>query len=230
MERIVSLLVAAIYSAFSGIGFTLPKEDNFFFNSDGANYYFQVEQNTSDVHYKSLYQQVHGFEWSDAELCDTTRRQDDTRKGEWPTVCELGLADVDAWSDALNIYSPVAPSDKVEMSSEKNSITWKVKEDVTEDINICAPAAGKINTSHYACNYGSHMEYVISQLNGTEFVLTIDGAKCWYCCAGKKVPDDGRYSATTTDSLKGKSMSAGDVLCVAKAGTVITLERHVSSS
>ena len=55
--------------------------------------------------------------------------------------------------------------------------------------------------------------------------MTISDAKCWYCCAGKKEPADGLYQATTSDSLKGKSMRAGDVLCVGNKGTTITIVR-----
>lgn len=221
MHRVFALLVAAIASIFTGAGFALPKEDEFFFNTEEDSFYYQVTESESDVHYKNLYDQVRGYEWGDAERCETTRRQDDTRQGEWPTMAELAG---EGWSDAQNIFAPMLVSDKVSLTCDKSKAVFTVADDAKDDINICAPAAGEINTSHFACNYGSHMEYVIKQTNGTNFIVRIDGAKCWYCCAHKTVPTDGRYTATTKDSLKGKTMSAGDVLCVAKAGTTVTVE------
>ena len=224
MRRILSLILAALSSMFSGVDFVMPKDDNFLFASSEHQTYYQVEKSASDVQYKNLYGQVRGFDWGEAELCDTTRRQDDTRGGKWPTVKDVAG---EGWEDAQNIFAPVVVTDQIKADAKENEIVWEVN-DTKEDINICAPAAGKIDTSHYACNYGSSMTYKINQLNGTTFILKIEVAKCWYCCAKKKVPDDGRYTATTSDSMKGNTMSAGDVLCVAKNGTKITLTRVTS--
>lgn len=233
MRRILSLILAALSSMFSGVDFCVPREDNFLYSTNEVQTYYQVEQSTSDVQYKNLYGQVRGFDWGEAELCDTTRRQDDTRNGEWPTIKDIAGS---GWEDAQNIFAPIVTNDYITLEkSTKDKLVWKIGKDKSKteeeslsDVNICAPAAGTIDTSHYACNYGSMMTYKIEQLNGTTFLLKIEGAKCWYCCAKKKVPDDGRYTATTSDSMKGKTMSAGDVLCIGKEGTEITLSRLAS--
>jgi hypothetical protein len=96
-----------------------------------------------------------------------------------------------------------------------------------KDANIYAPAAGKINTSHFACDYGHYMEYMVERVTGGEatVLMTIKNAKCWYCCRNKAAPEDGRYTATTKDSLKGQAMRTGDLLCVGQPGTTITLYR-----
>ena len=107
--------------------------------------------------------------------------------------------------------------------STKDGATFTIN--VAEDVNITAPAAGEINTSHYACDGGSTMEYLITWSDGNVYTMTISGAKCWYCCAHKSVPEGESYTATTSDSLKGKAMRAGDVLCVGKEGTTISIVR-----
>lgn len=215
MKRLIALLCAAIFSIFAGIEFILPKDDNFYLDSSpGAAPYFKVNE-AGEVDYRSLYSSVKGFDYAGVEMCDTAQRQD--TRDEWVELSTVGAI----WQ---GLYSPVAEGKYTsETLTTKEGVKYTIS--VDEDVNITAPAAGEINTSHFANDYGSSMEFVIKWSDGNVFTMTISDAKCWYCCAGKKEPEDGLYQATTSDSLKGKSMRAGDVLCVGNKGTTITIVR-----
>lgn len=228
MKRLIALMCAAIFSMFAGIEFTLPKTDEFYFNpATGEGDYFQIDVAAADVDYRSLYGQVRGFSASGAELCNTTQRQD-TRE-RWDTLSTHAGSVPAEWNvlGLAGIYDPVLVPENATVEKTSNGyMKYTIVSD--EDVNISAPAAGKINTSHFACNYGSYMEYVIELSDGGVFTITIEDAKCWYCCANKKAPEDGRYIAATSNSLKGKSMRAGDILCVGKKGTTVTIARTES--
>lgn len=221
MRRLIALLFAALFSVFAGVEYVLPKDDNFYMSSvEGDQPYFKVDED-GEVLYKSLYRTARNVSLSEAEMCDTTPRQD--TRDSWVEIPDVGgLSGIgDIWQ---GLYSPVAEGKytATKMSS-KDGVTFTVS--VDEDVNITAPAAGKINTSHFACDGGSTMEFVITWSDGNVYTMSITDAKCWYCCAHKEEPEDGRYTATTNDSLKGQAMSAGDVLCVGKNGTTITIVR-----
>jgi len=154
-------------------------------------------------------------------MCDPTPRQD--TRDSWVEIPDVsGLSGIgDIWR---GLYSPVTEGKYTATKmSTKDGATFTIN--VAEDVNITAPAAGEINTSHYACDGGSTMEYLITWSDGNVYTMTISGAKCWYCCAHKSVPEGESYTATTSDSLKGKAMRAGDVLCVGKEGTTISIVR-----
>lgn len=224
MKKLIALACAAVFAMFAGVEFVLPKDDEFYFNpATGTGDYFQVEIASSDVDYQSLYGQVHGFNWGGQEMCDTTQRQDS--RDSWKSLGDDGAISAAFGNAALSgLYEPVQTGDGATVETlASGGVKYTITTD--GDVNICAPASGKINTSHYACNYGSYMEYIISLSDGNTFVVTIEGAKCWYCCAGKSKPEDGRYTATTNDSLKGKAMRTGDVLCVGKSGTTIIITK-----
>ena len=206
MKRLIALLFAALFSVFAGVEYVLPKDDNFYMSSvEGDQPYFKVNED-GEVLYKSLYRSARHTNLDAAEMCDPT-----------PRLSGIG----DIWR---GIYSPVAEGKYTATKmSTKDGATFTVN--VAEDVNITAPAAGEINTSHYACDGGSTMEYLITWSDGNVYTMTISGAKCWYCCAHKSVPEGESYTATTSDSLKGKAMRAGDVLCVGKEGTTISIVR-----
>ena len=212
MKQLVALLCTALFSVFAGVGVVLPKEDTFYFNpATGEADYFQVSE-MGEVDYRGLYSSVRGFSGAEVEACDTTPRQD--TRDAWEEIPMGGI-----WQ---GLYSPIASGKFTsEKLSGRDGIRYTVN--VSEDVNITAPAAGTISTSHFSCNYGSTMEYVIRLSDGNVFTVTIDGAKCWFCCAKKTEPENGRYTAATNDSMQGKAMRAGDILCVGKEGTTVTI-------
>lgn len=215
MKRMLALLCAAVYSIFAGVGFVSPKADDFYFDPvTGEGAYFQVDVAATGENYRSLYSQVYGVSGSRADVCDTTRRQDS--REVWTPIKDAYPSYTSGWNSSL--YEPV--EEGTSASQIQNGISYTIQED---GVNICAPAAGTINTSHYYCDYGSRMEYLMSFSDGSTYTMTITGAKCWYCCANKAEPADGRYTATTSTSLKGNTMRAGDVLCIGKSGAVITI-------
>ena len=221
MKRLIALLFAALFSVFAGVEYVLPKDDNFYMSSvEGDQPYFKVNED-GEVLYKSLYRSVRHTNLDAAEMCDPTPRQD--TRDSWVEIPDVsGLSGIgDIWR---GLYSPVAEGKYTATKmSTKDGATFTGN--VAEDVNITAPAAGEINTSHYACDGGSTMEYLITWSDGNVYTMTISDAKCWYCCAHKSVPEGESYTATTSDSLKGKAMRAGDVLCVGKEGTTISIVR-----
>lgn len=105
------------------------------------------------------------------------------------------------------------------------------------DFYICAPGEGTIETSHFACDFGSELLYRFNAgtYDAPVWVnMSIKGAKCWYCCRDKNPedsnsgvhvdPDTGalRYTANSKDSLKGREMHTGDLLVVATKNTTVT--------
>ena len=150
-----------------------------------------------------------------------------TGEADYFQVSEMGEVDYRGLYSSVRgiwqgLYSPIASGKFTsEKLSGRDGIRYTVN--VSEDVNITAPAAGTINTSHFSCNYGSTMEYVIRLSDGNVFTVTIDDAKCWFCCAKKTEPENGRYTAATNDSMQGKAMRAGDILCVGKEGTTVTI-------
>ena len=222
MRRIISMLISAVYSLFAGTGFTLPKQDDYYFgNVDGEGAYFQPDISETDIQYKLLYDEVRGFTDSGA-YCDITRRQTDR-----PTWVELsdkerGMTDLPGVFDPVYVPTDDESNYTVDVEAGNGSITYTIH----VEAEVCAPATGTIVTSHYACNYGSEMTYSFSLSGSSDsYVVEITGAKCWYCCSHKEEPADGRYTATTTDSLRGKDMRTGDVLCISKEGTKIVVKR-----
>lgn len=203
MKRIFSLILAAFYSLFAGIGFNLPKDDNFYYNAKDPTFYSPT---IGDVDYQSIYSSLYGASWSRAESCDTTLYLDDPI--ERSTFGDLAGGDI----GLASCYRPLA-KDTYEVVVSDKSITFTVTE---EGARITAPLLGTINTSHFSCDYGATMEFLFSY-NGVSYVMRITDAKCWYCCASKQEPSDGRYTAVTGDSLKGKEVAAGYVLCVGHA-------------
>lgn len=215
MKRMVALFFAAIFSIFAGVEFVLPKDDNFIFaDENGSSAYFLPEK-SGEVQYKSLYGQVFGVNGSGAEMCDTT-----PKPGDRPEWVELSTR-VSDWS--AGIFDPVYVGDdsKVEVTTSANTIKYVL----SGEIEICAPASGTIETSHFSCDWGSKMTYTFSLVDGNSYTMEIEGAKCWFCCAHKEPPENGRYTATTSDSMKGKAMRAGEVLCIGKEDTVVLITR-----
>jgi len=214
MKRIFALLAALLFSTFSGIEYAAPKDDLF---SYGDDFYFQVPKSEEEVQYRQLYQSVYGYTRDSVEKCDTTRRQES--RTEWVNIKEHA-------SDF-----PYGVWDPVYVDGTKATVEVKDSSHLTYtlhgEVHIFAPSPGRINTSHYSCDYGHFMEYVSTLTNGKSYRMTIKDAKCWFCCAHKKTPEDGRYTATTSDSLKGYSMGVGDFLCVGQDGTTVTIEYGV---
>lgn len=211
MKRLLNLAGAVVFSLFAGMGFVLPKLDAYFPAS-----YYQVSVNPEDENYHALYSSVYHSNADSEESCKTERRQG-TRES-WLTITEAHSLNWDA-----NLYEPVA-ADAAEITVRGDTITYTL----IGEVDICAPAAGTINTSHYACDYGSTMEYLITFRDGSTYTLRISDAKCWYCCAHKAYPEGGKYTATTRESLCGQTMRVGDVLCVGKAGTTVSITRATS--
>ncbi len=99
---------------------------------------------------------------------------------------------------------------------------------------ICAPADGKILTSHFACDNGHTMVYEFDyQIEPHKIVtihMSIQNAYCWYCCRDKGADSEGAetvdntvyFKANTKSSLKGKEMTAGQLLVVANNKTAVT--------
>lgn len=231
VRKALALLLAAIFSIFAGIEIIKPKNDEFSVNVSGATYYEPVKD---EVNYTLLYTEMFGSNDAAAEKCKTQPTH--TERESWVQ-----------FSDAYpNFYVPVYQADGTEFSeANPSSINFasehkfsfhmdgepKVGEDT--EFYICAPASGTIETSHYACDYGHRMTYTFTlnevDSNGravvVPYVMTISGAKCWYCCKDKKVPDNFMYQANTQDTLQGKKMSAGDLLCVGHEGTTVVIGR-----
>lgn len=228
MKRLFSIVVAALYSLFAGVGYVDPLPDEFYFRTDTAEApYYQPDIVSGEKDWKGLYGSTYGTTTNPAEACDPVPEQD--TRDEWKLLVEMstrsGAAFPYDWSSSL--YFPIDLNVSYEVEFVDDYVIITLLGD--EDVNITAPAAGYINTSHFACGYGKYMEYVISFSDGSIYTVNIQNAKCWYCCAHKTPPEDGLYTATTTDSLKGKKMSVGDILCVGKAGTTITISFNNAS-
>lgn len=213
MKRIITLIIAALFSMFSGIGFVLPKEDNFYFNPKaGMEAYYQTASSDEDIQYKQLFQNVKGYSTDKKDACDTTRRQEP--RPEWVEVSTHNKV------FPAGVFDPVYVKDgDVDVKSNGSSITYTLN----TAVNVCAPVAGKINTSIYACNYGKYMEFVSTLSDGKTITTTINNARCWYCYMNVQPPADGRYTATTPTSLKGQPMRTGDILVAGQAGTTVTM-------
>lgn len=221
MSKVITMCLAAVFSLFMGLGVIQPKEDSFHFGSeDTAAPYFLPAIQSADIQYKALYGELFGSSTEIAELCDTT-----AVFGDVGTYTEIGLR-MPSWSAA--IYEPVDASDgdKVTITTVgTSSITYVLN----ETMDICAPARGTIQTSHFNCDYGSRMDFEIVLSDGFSYLMEIRDAKCWYCCANKTAPDDGRYTATISDDLKGTTMQAGELLCVGDVGTTVKISQIATS-
>lgn len=213
MKRLIAMLTALLFSAFAGIAYVTPKYDDFYYGDDA---YFHVPntEGSGDVMYKQLYQSVFGTTDNSVERCNTTRVTES--RTEW--------AQVSSHNPNFNslLWDPLyADSSIVTVAGDGDVVTYTL----SAEANIFAPASGEIASSHYACDYGHKMDFKSVLSNGEIYTTHIEGAKCWYCCAGKTPPEDGRYTATA-GTLKGQAMAAGEMLCVGKEGTVITITRE----
>lgn len=213
MKRMITLIITALFSVFAGVGFILPKEDDFYFNSKGnMEAYYQTSSADEDIQYKQLFQSVRGYQADQKEKCDTTRRQEP--RPEWVEVSTHSKG------FPAGVWDPVYVKEgSATVKGSGSTVTYTLE----GPANVCAPVAGIINTSHYACDYGKYMEFVSTLADGTKITTTIKNARCWYCCMNKTPPADGRYTATTPTSMKGQSMRTGDILVAGQAGTTVTL-------
>ena len=230
MRKLISLMCAAIVALFSGVEFVLPKDDLFTFNgvSDVGDSYFELDPASSEVSYAGLYAEVYGYEADEVEKCETTPKPDMERK-TWDFIIP------DDYKGETKLQRTFY--DPVDVNAKNDDDSPKVEKELTDDgvkytlhgeLNISAPAYGEINTSHYACNYGKRMQYLITAYSENQYIMTIENAKCWYCCAHKTEPSDGRYTAATGSSLKGQRMDSGDILCVGQEGTTIDIRLTTS--
>ena len=217
MKKLIALLTALLFSAFAGIAYVAPKDDEFYY---GESAYFHVPNSVGggEVMYKQLYQSVFGSTDNSVERCDTTRVSEP--RDAWVQVNTH--ENVKEFNSTL--WDPVYCDGSVTVETTDSEITYTL----TKEANIFAPVNGEIDTSHYACDYGHKMDFKSVLSNGDIYVTHIEGAKCWYCCAKKTVPEDGRYTATA-GTLKGQKMAAGDMLCVGQAGTTVTITRLTQS-
>lgn len=219
MKHLISLLIAAVYSVFAGIGFTLPKEDDFVQNAESPAYYSPAEGSED---YRSLYSSNRGFNTQGAEPCNTTPRLDDRVNWKKLSAVIMDWGEAESLKTVLgDFWSPVADGAWSSLTTSSGGVTFVLG----QETNVCAPKAGTIQTSHFSCDYGHRMDFSIQTVQGN-FTMTITGAKCWYCCADKEEPEDGRYTAVTSDSLRDKELAEGYVLCVGKEGTIVTIMKE----
>ena len=229
MRKLFAILLAALFSVFAGVEIIVPKNDNFNLSLDGEGIYYQPgkesDQSQPMLNYTYIYNVMYGGSNSNEPKCEINPTTMD--RAEWPKDTQH-----------LALFSPVYQKDGTEIegvSFELNdNHAWSYTHEGSEDFYICAPSSGYIATSHFACNYGSEMQYIFNvdeydeKTNTASVVtyqMTITGARCWYCCRNKPVPDDGKYVATTSDSLKDKPMGAGNLLCVGCKGTKVVITR-----
>ena len=214
MKKLIAMFTAFLFSAFSGVAYTPPKEDMFYYG-DAA--YFQVPGEEGTVLYKQLYQSVYGSLDNPTERCDTTRVTESRKK--WELVNDHTSADF-----STLLWDPVYVTGDVTISTTDDTVTYTL----SSECNIFAPTNGEIVTSHYASDYGHKMDFKSVLSDGTVYLTRIENAKCWYCCAKKTVPEDGRYTATA-GTMQGQTMRAGDMLCVGQEGTTVTIIRNPKS-
>ena len=221
MKRLVAGLLAALFTLFNGLDWIPPKVDSFTYDTeDFQAYYTPPEEGDSD--YTALWREMYPSQGTSVEYCNTAPWVVSNRT-EWSTLEDFGFA----------IFLPTSNrEDGTEIpwtvDSENSACMYEAPSDSETEFYICAPATGTIATSHFACDYGRSMTFVFPY-QGDTYVLTVSGAKCWYCCRDKKEPESGLYTATTSNSLKGTTIPSGGLLCVGWGGTKVTIAKQLST-
>ena len=213
MKRLLLTFLAALFTLFNGLDWVPPKVDTFTYNTEEFEaYYTPPEEGDSD--YTALWREMHPSSGSDVERCDIAPWVVSNRT-EWNPIA----------AGKLDVYIPTTNKEdgtELAWTFDENSNVYSYEHTAESEIYIAAPASGKIMSSHFACDYGRSMEYIFAWA-GQQYALSITNAKCWYCCRNKKEPVGGRYTATTSESLQGKDMPAGALLCVGQQGTKIVI-------
>lgn len=232
LKRALAMLFAVIFSVAAGIEFTLPKEDEFMLRTEDSTYYWSPADENGELNAADLYRLMYGTVDNTKPKCKT-ENYTPPRGGVWPASPPYPFAIIQG--DGVDyVACPDHPDATIKQADltvsplfESQYYVWQSSEEVTGDIYICAPVTGTIETSHYSCDYGSHMSFEF-EYDGGVWLMVIDGAKCWYCCRDKADSDaamaaDGRtyYTANTSDSLKGHQVGAGQLLVVGDKNTVV---------
>lgn len=252
MKKLLALATATIFCIGAGIEFILPKEDTFAINTETDHFYWSPNKEALDA--ATLYRLQNGVDRSkDAcktENRTPSRYAGDgwaDKSPYWPFILkdghELEITFASEYKDnegrdesgiSLGFQS-------ITGKHEAHAAAWYCASGLPEPANgeaspqfyICAPATGEIDTSHYACDGGHTMQFVY-ELEGVQYCMSIKNAVCWYCCEHKDPSNpksgcdviDGVtvYKANTPDSLRGRTMTAGQLLCVGDLSTVVMVE------
>ena len=238
----LALAAAALFCIGAQIQFTLPKEDSFALNTVENQFYWSPNQEAIDA--ATLYKLQNGIDRS-IDVCDIANRTPTRYNGEggalwaqtspyWPCIAKDGSKEIplkcDGTGDVKLVWNS-GSQDPKDLTALYPGYTIRVVGS-TDDFYICAPNKGTIETSHYQCDGGHTMRFRYDY-GGYTYEMTISNAVCWYCCEGKD-PKSSRsgceevngvimYKANTQNSLKGRVMEAGQLLCVANSNTTIVV-------
>lgn len=235
MKKLLAALIAALIAIGSGVEYIKPKEDLYAANTTTASSYWEpevVDRDGDSAYFYSLYRSVFQVTDNSSPRCNTdtvvpVRSGQDAYKwiGNdlfWFIQEDQGADNGGSSGQALK---PPALSGTLSTGPFRCS-------DCIGDSGYCyitTPCYGEIITSHFACDYGQELKFQF-QYQGSTWIMHIKGAVCWWCCRDKRTSsgqylDKGTYSANTKESLKGKTMAAGALLCVGDSGTTITFTK-----
>ena len=236
----LALAAAALFCIGAQIQFTLPKEDSFALNTVENQFYWSPDQEAIDA--ATLYKLQNGVDRS-IDVCDIANRTPTRYYGDggalwastspyWPCIAKDGSKEIPLKCDE-NEGNEFQWNSGSGQNAGKLFLGRTIRVDgSTDDFYICAPTKGTIETSHYQCDGGHTMRFRYDY-GGVTYEMVIENAVCWYCCEGKD-PKSSRsgceevngvimYKANTQNSLKGRVMEAGQLLCVANSNTTIVV-------
>lgn len=242
MKELLSIVMSVMFSVFSGLEIIAPKADAFLLNTPDAHSYWSPGSATTISDAELYRQQFKAID--ERHPCETgntipTRTEADQDAGGWSSATpHYPCADIKGnWIDSAEMVDVGASCGFDGWSSANELPTWASTPDTdwlwtcpenTGDMYIVAPVTGKLLSSHFACDYGQSLDFEFSytipgQMEPSTYKMSIRNAKCWWCCRNKPVPSNGCYTAATDDSLKGREMPAGTLLCIGKPGTKVTI-------
>lgn len=254
MKKLIAFLAAALFCIGAGVEYIKPKEDTFVLNTfdeDGRPLSYSYWSPNKDVQAAAdIWRQQNGVSHAIAQcaIAPTTPKREG---GDgWASVEPywFAITTKEPATYFTTLSYPGTNYKKVQFYAASGGADTTVEFPLNVDVQvslsddkefyICAPSRGTIETSHYDCDGGHRMVFRFALPDAT-YLMSIEGAKCWYCCkdkdpnkagSGCTLHEDGTvtYTANTTDSLKGKTMLAGQLLCVGTATTTIKLVKEAS--
>ena len=242
MKRAIAMLAALIFSIGAGVEFVLPQADYFALNTKDYTYYYSITQQAAGA--ADIYRLQYGTD-DTTSPCETENFVPHRFGSDatWESAAPYWFAVKRPSADTESVPGLAGKGGDWEKFGDIDYF-WGDDHLVTEsvwtyegedEIYICAPVSGTIQTSHYSCDYGQELDFEFT-LGGSTYVMEIRHAKCWSCCRNKELDKEGSgattdtdalgntryyYQANTQDSLKGRQMQAGSLLTVGVSGTTV---------